>query len=105
MCGEGWCWGHRAKKKHGLLIGTKTMKRSRLATSSTNQTVDFDSQLETQNGALIEAGLDYTIQNFNRTSVKVYARGGAEVWGGEPWHHLAWQRRRHLPVLICAALF
>ena len=49
----------------------------------TNQTVDFDSQLETQNGALIEAGLDYTIQNFNRTSVKVYARGGAEVWGGD----------------------
>ncbi|WP_156771057.1 autotransporter outer membrane beta-barrel domain-containing protein [Synechococcus sp. CC9902] len=49
----------------------------------TNQTVDFDSQLETQNGALIEAGLDYTIQNFNRTSLKVYARGGAEVWGGD----------------------
>ena len=43
----------------------------------------FDSQLETQNGALIEAGLDYTIQNFNRTSLKVYARGGAEVWGGD----------------------
>ncbi|MFL2516902.1 MAG: hypothetical protein ACJ0GX_10100 [Parasynechococcus sp.] len=39
--------------------------------------------METQNGALIEAGLDYTIQNFNRTSVKVYARGGAEVWGGD----------------------
>ncbi|MDA7437061.1 autotransporter domain-containing protein [Synechococcus sp. AH-601-P06] len=55
----------------------------RIGYKFTNQTVDFDSQLETQNGALIEAGLDYTIQNFNRTSVKVYARGGAEVWGGD----------------------
>ena len=49
----------------------------------TNKMVDFGSELETQNGALIEAGLDYTIQNVNGTSVKVFARGGAEVWGGD----------------------
>ena len=31
----------------------------------------------------IEAGLDYTIQNFNSTSVKVYARGGMELWNSD----------------------
>ena len=46
----------------------------------TKKTATFDSELGTENGALIEAGLDYTIQNFNSTSVKVYARGGMEVW-------------------------
>ena len=50
--------------------------------------MNFDSQLGTENGALIEAGLDYTVQNFNGISVKlygrgVYARGGALVWGGD----------------------
>ena len=49
----------------------------------TKKTATFDSELETQNGALIEAGLDYTIQNFNSTSVKVYARGGMEVWNSD----------------------
>lgn len=49
----------------------------------TKKTATFDSELETQNGALIEAGLDYTIQNFNSTSVKVYARGGMELWNSD----------------------
>ena len=33
--------------------------------------------------ALIELGLDYTTYNFNGTSLGVYARGGALVWGGD----------------------
>ena len=33
--------------------------------------------------ALIELGLDYTTYNFEETSMGVYARGGALVWGGE----------------------
>ena len=33
--------------------------------------------------ALIELGLDYTTYNINDTSVGVYARGGALVWGGD----------------------
>ena len=33
--------------------------------------------------ALIELGLDYTTYNVNGTSVGVYARGGALVWGGD----------------------
>ena len=33
--------------------------------------------------ALIELGLDYTTYNFNGTSVGIYARGGALVWGGD----------------------
>jgi autotransporter-associated beta strand protein len=49
----------------------------------TKKTATFDSELGTENGALIEAGLDYTIQNFNSTSVKVYARGGMEVWNSD----------------------
>ena len=32
---------------------------------------------------LIELGLDYTTYNVNGTSVGVYARGGALVWGGD----------------------
>ncbi len=39
--------------------------------------------------ALIELGLDYTTYNFNGTSVSVYARGGALVWGGD--HGTSWQ--------------
>ena len=49
----------------------------------TNKTVNFDSQLGTENGALIEAGLDYTVQNFNRVSVKLYGRGGMEFWASD----------------------
>ena len=33
--------------------------------------------------ALIELGLDYTTYNVHGTSVGVYARGGALVWGGD----------------------
>ena len=33
-------------------------------------------------GALIEAGLDYSLLNLEGTTVKGYLRGGAEVWGG-----------------------
>ena len=39
--------------------------------------------------ALIELGLDYTTYNFNGTSVGVYARGGALVWGGD--RSTSWQ--------------
>ncbi|WP_136987737.1 autotransporter domain-containing protein [Synechococcus sp. UW69] len=49
----------------------------------TNKTVDFESQLGTENGALIEAGLDYTVQNFNGVSVKLYGRGGMEFWASD----------------------
>ena len=49
----------------------------------TNKTVNFASQLETQHGALLEAGLDYTIQNNNNTSVKLYGRGGVELWNSD----------------------
>jgi autotransporter-associated beta strand protein len=49
----------------------------------TNKTVNFDSQLGTENGALIEAGLDYTVQNFNGVSVKLYGRGGVELWNSD----------------------
>jgi outer membrane autotransporter protein len=51
--------------------------------SFTKQTADFASQLETQHGALLEAGLDYTIQNNNNTSWKIYGRGGIEVWNSD----------------------
>ena len=54
----------------------------------TNKTVNFDSQLGTENGALLEAGLDYTVQNFNGISVKLYGRGGMEFWAsdrGKTW--------------------
>ncbi len=49
----------------------------------TKKTVNFDSQLGTENGALIEAGLDYTVQNFNGISVKLYGRGGMELWASD----------------------
>ena len=49
----------------------------------TNKTVDFDSELETQNGASIEGGLDYTIQNHNITAWKIYSRGGVELWDSD----------------------
>ena len=49
----------------------------------TNKTVDFESQLGTENGALLEAGLDYTVQNFNGISVKLYGRGGMEFWASD----------------------
>ena len=49
----------------------------------TKKTATFDSQLGTENGALIEAGLDYTVQNFNGISVKLYGRGGMEFWASD----------------------
>ena len=49
----------------------------------TKKTVGVPSNQEDVNGALIEAGLDYTIANLNATSFKVYAKGGAEIWGGD----------------------
>ena len=39
--------------------------------------------------ALIELGLDYTTFNVNDTSMGVYARGGALVWGGD--RNTSWQ--------------
>ena len=49
----------------------------------TNKTVNFDFELEMQTGALIEAGLDYTIQNHNITAWKIYGRGGVELWDSD----------------------
>ncbi len=49
----------------------------------TNQTVDLPSQLDNENGALVELGLDYTVQNFDNVSIKVYGRGGMEFWGSD----------------------
>ena len=48
-----------------------------------NQTVDLPSKLDTENGALVEIGLDYTVQNFDEVSIKVYGRGGMEFWGSD----------------------
>jgi hypothetical protein len=39
--------------------------------------------LATENGALLEAGLDYTVQNVNGISVKLYGRGGMEFWASD----------------------
>ena len=33
-------------------------------------------------GALLEAGLDYSVAQLEGASVKAYLRGGAELWGG-----------------------
>ena len=51
--------------------------------SYNDQTVDIPSNLESENGALVEIGLDYTVQNFDDVSVKVYGRGGMEFWGSD----------------------
>jgi len=42
---------------------------------------------DTDHGALIELGLDYTSFNFNDTSMGVYARTGVVIWGerGTSW--------------------
>ena len=44
--------------------------------------MQMTSNQENQNGALIEGGLDYSIANPKGVSLKVYARGGAELWNG-----------------------
>ncbi|KZR69458.1 hypothetical protein PMIT1313_01145 [Prochlorococcus marinus str. MIT 1313] len=46
----------------------------------TDDTVSVESNHESQNGLLVEAGVDYTINNFGTTSFKVYGRGGLEFW-------------------------
>ena len=48
-----------------------------------DRSASFSPEQEHQNGALIEVGLDYSIANFNAVSMKVYANGGAELWGGD----------------------
>ena len=48
----------------------------------TDKTYRVSSNQENQNGALIEAGLDYSVAQVQSTTVKAYLRGGAEVWGG-----------------------
>ena len=48
----------------------------------TNKEMQMTSNQENQNGALIEGGLDYSIANPDGVSVKVYARGGTEIWSG-----------------------
>ena len=49
----------------------------------TNKGYAVSSNQENVNGALIEAGLDYSVVKVEGTTVKAYLRGGAEVWGGE----------------------
>ena len=48
-----------------------------------NKVYAVSSNQEDVNGALIEAGLDYSVAKVEGTTVKAYLRGGAEVWGGE----------------------
>ena len=48
-----------------------------------DRSVSFLPEQQNQNGALIELGLDYSIANIESTSIKIYANGGAEIWGGE----------------------
>ena len=48
-----------------------------------DQKIDIPSNLDTEHGALVEIGLDYTVQNFDDVSIKLYGRGGMEFWGSE----------------------
>ena len=45
-----------------------------------DRTISFDSNQESQNGLLVVAGVDYTVNNFGTTSFKLYGRGGLEFW-------------------------
>ena len=47
-----------------------------------DKTYKVGSNQDDVNGALIEAGLDYSLLKLEGTTVKGYLRGGAEVWGG-----------------------
>ena len=38
----------------------------------TDRTLSFDSNQESQNGLLVVAGVDYTVNNFGTTSFKLY---------------------------------
>ena len=49
----------------------------------TNKVYAVSSNQENVNGALIQAGLDYSVAKVDGMTVKAYLRGGAEVWGGE----------------------
>ena len=51
--------------------------------ASNGRSVSFLPKQENQNGVLVELGLDYSIANIHSTSIKVYANGGAEIWGGD----------------------
>ena len=44
---------------------------------------------DSDHGALVEIGLDYTTYNFSDTSMGVYARSGVVLWGGD--RGIAWQ--------------
>ena len=43
----------------------------------------IDGQVCLEPFALVEIGLDYTVQNFDDVSIKLYGRGGMEFWGSE----------------------
>lgn len=55
----------------------------RMGLSFTDKGYAVASNQENEYGALLEAGLDYSVLKLESTSVKAYVRGGAEVWGGE----------------------
>ncbi len=46
----------------------------------TDDTVSVELNQESHNGLLVEAGVDYTVNNFGTTSFKLYGRGGLEFW-------------------------
>ena len=50
---------------------------SRLARKATGE---IPSNQETQNGVLIEGGIDYSIAQSATTAWKLYAKGGAKIW-------------------------
>ena len=50
---------------------------SRLARKATGE---IPSNQETQNGVLLEGGIDYTITHGPTTAWKLYAKGGAKIW-------------------------
>ena len=89
----GWCWGRlRLKPRAFEICAARAAWLSDWNTNNEGQEIGykftkkiatFDSQLGTENGALIEAGLDYTVQNVNGISVKLYGRGGMEFWAGD----------------------
>ena len=56
----------------------------RIGFDFTDKTYSVSSNQEDVNGALLEAGLDYSVAKMEGegTTVKAYVRGGAELWGG-----------------------
>ena len=40
----------------------------------------IESNQQDTNGVLLEAGIDYSINNLDRTSWKLFAKGGVEIW-------------------------